>query len=334
MIARRVVSWLGVMSLTACGGGGGGLPTGPQPSPQPPGFPVRGVVFHDENANGRLDADEGLRIPDVEVQMGGRSGRSERGTGRLVVERVPEGTQVPAVTRETLPPFYAVGPVAPQQVPQPDGSQFLIPLTLPLRGTRAGIYVAFGDSITRGDGAAASGTYPMRLQARLQAHFGAAQVVNRGADATNSYEAVERIKRNLGSEPAYTLILYGTNDWHDQTCQDRPPCQVAENLRVVVREVESVGSLPVVSTILPVNPTLNPGRNQWIQSVNESLRTMARAEGAFLVDAHAFFMRRTDLPSLYVDEVHLNDAGYEVLAEAFFEGIAHGRSTPAASLGR
>jgi lysophospholipase L1-like esterase len=306
-------------------------PTGPPPAP--PGSVVRGLVFHDENGNGRLDGDEGLRIPDVEVRVGSRSGRSERGTGRVAVEGVPTGTQTPAVVRETLPPFYSAGTLAPLEVPQADGAQILIPLTLANRGTRAGVYVAFGDSITRGDGAAPAGTYPMRLQSRLQAHFGSAQVVNRGADATNSFEAVERIRRNLAAEPAYTLILYGTNDWHDQTCQDQPPCRVAENLRMVVREVQAIGSLAFVSTILPVNPALNPGRNQWVAAVNESIRSMARSEGAFVVDAHAFFMRRSDLPALFVDEVHLNDAGHDVLSEAFFEGIAHGRSTPASAAG-
>jgi lysophospholipase L1-like esterase len=144
---------------------------------------------------------------------------------------------------------------------------------------------------------------------------------------------VERIRRNLAAEPAYTLILYGTNDWHDQTCQDQPPCRVAENLRTVVREVHAIGSLAFVSTILPVNPALNPGRNQWVTAVNESVRSMARSEGAFVVDANAFFMRRTDLSALFADEVHLNDAGHDLLAEAFFEGIAHGRSTPASAAG-
>jgi lysophospholipase L1-like esterase len=29
-----------------------------------------------------------------------------------------------------------------------------------------------------------------------------------------------------------------------------------------------------------------------------------------------------------VDDVHLNDAGYEVVASGFFEAIAHGRAAP------
>ena len=31
------------------------------------------------------------------------------------------------------------------------------------------------------------------------------------------------------------------------------------------------------------------------------------------------------------DHVHPNDAGYELIAQTFFEAIAHGRSTPAAA---
>jgi hypothetical protein len=37
------------------------------------------------------------------------------------------------------------------------------------------------------------------------------------------------------------------------------------------------------------------------------------------------FQRAGNLPSLFVDQVHPNDAGYDVIAGAFFEAITHGR---------
>ena len=54
--------------------------------------------------------------------------------------------------------------------------------------------------------------------------------------------------------------------------------------------------------------------------------TFREQEGAFLVDLNRTFARRTDLPSLYLDQVHLNQAGHELAATAWFEAIAHGRS--------
>jgi lysophospholipase L1-like esterase len=187
--------------------------------------------------------------------------------------------------------------------------------------------MAFGDSITRQDGVALSALYPPQLQALLTAHFGGAEVVNRGSDGTNTWEGAERIGRGLDAiHPAYSLILYGTNDWHDPACQDAAPCHVVDNLRRMVEEVKDADSLPFVATLPPVNPALNPaGREEWIRTVNDGIRAMARAEGAFVVDLHAAFLRQPALAPLFDDHVHPSAAGRRIMAETFFEAIAHGR---------
>jgi hypothetical protein len=185
---------------------------------------VVAVVYYDENGNGTLDAgDEVIRVPDVEVTAGGRSGRSERRTGQAQVQGVPAGTQSVAVRQDTMPPFFSAGPAASVTVPMAPGSTVALPLTLSIGSNRPNVYMAFGDSITAGDGLPATAAYPARLEARLAEHFGGASVRNRGATGTNSFEALERLQRNFGgNEPAYTLILYGTNDWHDEVCKENP----------------------------------------------------------------------------------------------------------------
>src|SRR5207245_8751318 len=117
-------------------------------------------------------------------------------------------------------------------------------------------YLAFGDGITRGDGSTGGHGYPPRLQGKLSAHFDYANVRNRGADATNSYEAVERINNNNNLiNDAYALILYGTNDWNIPECQDSPAaCQTIPNMRMVVQRVKSAGTLPFIATLIPSNP--------------------------------------------------------------------------------
>jgi lysophospholipase L1-like esterase len=322
-----------VVALAACGGGGSSGP-GPLPSPSTvPGATVVATLYYDENGNGRADGDETIRIPDVEVTVGGRSARSEKMTGRAVVTGVPPGAQTLAVRAETLPPFFAAQAAVPLQVSLPDGAQAMLALTLPIENNQTNVYMAFGDSITRGDGGSAGG-YPRDLQERLAAHFGGAIVNNRGADSTNSFEGVERVRRNLiGSRPAYTLILYGTNDWHAPECQENPRCATVGNLRTIVQAVKTFRSLPFIATIPPTNPALNPeGRNKWVSDVNDLIRAMAREEGAFLVDVHQNVVRQGgDLSRFFSDHVHPNDAGYRLIAESFFEAIAHGRATPAAS---
>src|SRR5712692_10412997 len=104
-----------LLSLAACGGGSSSGPT-PVASPTPiPGATVVAVVFYDENGNGRADPDEQIRIPDVEVTVGGRSAKSEKATGRAVVTGVPSGAQTVSVKADSLPPFYVAEVAAPIQ---------------------------------------------------------------------------------------------------------------------------------------------------------------------------------------------------------------------------
>ncbi|HVR70219.1 MAG TPA: SGNH/GDSL hydrolase family protein [Vicinamibacteria bacterium] len=318
----------GLAFAAACGGS---APSGPAPVPMPtavPGHTVVGIVFYDENEDGQAQPDEPIRIPDVEVSVGGRSGRTEKATGRVVITGVPDGQHAVAVRTDTLPPFYTVGAPLNVQSPQAVGTAVEVPLRLSIGRNRANLYMAFGDSITRQAIAAQDAEYPRRLQDLLAAHFGGAEVTNQGRDGTDSYSGMARITGNLQAQrPAYTLLLYGTNDWNDPACQDDPPCRTVENLRSMLQAVKREGSLPVVGTIPPVNPALTPaGRNDWIRAVNEALRPMAREEGALLVDVHAAFMRQAALPPLFADHVHPSDEGRQLLAETFFEAIAHGRS--------
>jgi lysophospholipase L1-like esterase len=322
-----------LVALAACGGGSS--PSGPTPQPSPstvPGATVTVVLYYDENANGRADGGEGIRIPDVEVTIGGRSARTEKTTGRAVITGVPAGAQTLSVRADTVPPFFAVQAPGPVQVSLPGGGETMVGLTLPIDDNQTNTYMAFGDSITRGDGGSAGG-YPADLQRRLAAHFGGAFVNNRGADSTNSFEGVERARRNLNSRPAYTLILYGTNDWNAPECQDNPACHTVDNLRAIVQATKSFRSLPFIATIPPTNPALTPaGRIQWVADVNNLIRPMAQQQGAFLVDVEKTFLAQGgDLSRFFSDHVHPNDAGYALIAQTFFEAIAHGRSTPSAA---
>ena len=328
---------LGVLATGACGGGGSTTP-GPVPSPTPAGHDLVAVVFYDEDGDGQLSPGEVVRIPDAEVAAGGRTARTEKVTGRAVVRGVPAGTQSVTLRTETLPPFFQGAAPATVEVPAAAGSEVLFPVTLDIGPCRPNLYMAFGDSITRGDGSTFGG-YPPVLQSMLVAHFGGAVLTNQGRDATNSFEGADRARRNVRAQlPAYTLILYGTNDWHAPECQDdprSPRCPTVENLRKMVQAARDFQSLPVVGTIPPVNPAFNPpGRNEWYEDVNELIRAMAREEGAAVADLYGAFDGQADMSALFSDSVHPSDAGYRLIAEAFFEAIAHGRSTAAGAEAR
>src|SRR5687767_1018833 len=96
---------LAALGLPACGGGSG------SPVAPPPVVPTHSVVitvFYDENGNGALDATETGRVPDVEVETAGRTGRTDKATGRATVTGVPEGSHRVTAREATLPAFYRV----------------------------------------------------------------------------------------------------------------------------------------------------------------------------------------------------------------------------------
>ena len=312
------------LPLAACGGGKG--PTGPGPSSEPT-YSVNALVFYDENGNGVLDGSEAVRLQQIDVVVGSVSAKSAAG-GQAVVSGVRAGSQTVAIRTESLPAFFVPTTPVPVQVPQA-GDAVRLPVRLPIGNNEPNRYLAFGDSITAGDGSSDGRGYVLKLQTRLAGYLGRAEVVPEGKSGSPSKEGAARIpgKRGLQHKPAYTLILYGTNDWNDQDCQLRPPadCFTMESLQTIVEKVKDADSLPVLATLPPANPAVNDGRNQWNDQMNDLIRALARSEGAVLADLNAAFKARGNLPALFdpsdPNGVHPNDAGYDVIADAFFKAI-------------
>src|SRR5438477_2551900 len=283
MSARRALLASLLLPLAACGGGS---PSGPGPLPSGSSSAVTLVVFYDENGNGALDSGEATRVPDVEVGLAGKSARSAVGTGRAVVDGVSAGTFTPAVTASTLPPFYAVGRLTAVQVPA--SGEVAIPLVLAIGANRPNTYMAFGDSITEGDNYPGDPSYRGPLADKLRQHFGRATVLNEGVGSTKSFQGAERIDGPLLSDrPAYTLILYGTNDWNQSECHTvarlATTCYTIASLRDIILSVKANSSLPVVGTVPPVTENYNesapPQRNDWVQAVDVQIRDLARQQG-------------------------------------------------------
>jgi lysophospholipase L1-like esterase len=324
---------LATVPLAACGGGGSS-PTAPPPTPTPdPGYPVTVTVYYDENGNGQLDPNEGVRIPGVDVVIGSATGKTAPGTGQVVVTGVRAGAQTVNLRPVSLPAYFQPGSPIPVQVP--GAGEVKYPVTLPIQNNRPNEYLGLGDSITSGDGSSDRKGYALRLLNLLGPYLGRAQVDTWGRPGTNSAEGASRTTITLRRyNPAYLLILYGTNDWNDQTCQSQGPaaCFTIDSLRSIVEAVKKHGSLPVLATLIPVNPAMAPdGRNKWIDETNGRIAALAREENVLLADLNAAFKAQGSLPSLFSDDVHPNDAGYDVMARGWFKAITQPRSASASS---
>ena len=78
-------------------------------------------------------------------------------------------------------------------------------------------------------------------------------------------------------------------------------------------------------TLTPVNVGANDQapayREEWVGILNEEIRGVAASHGALLVDVHAAFDSAGPISALFVDHVHPNDAGYAVIAGAYFRAL-------------
>jgi lysophospholipase L1-like esterase len=321
---KRAAGLLGSVALLgagACGGGGGGGGTGPTPAV--PRHPVQLVLFYDENGNGVAEPTENAAVPDVEVEIAGQTGRSAKVTGLTTVPDVPDGPHTVGLRTPSIPPYYRMAGAAPS-VTVPQAAAGAVPLTLAIGNNRPNRYLAFGDSITDGLGSRDVDGFRGPLEQALQRHFGRGIVESDGLGGTKSDDGIERLGGLLGRvRPAYTLIMYGTNDW--KRCLGEVPCYTVDAVRTQIGIAKAAQSLPVMATIPPCNPNDNPPeRNEWITRMNVALRAMAAQEGTPVADVHAGFLREggTRLQDLFVDLVHPNDRGYLVIADEYFKAIA------------
>jgi len=317
---RLLPALLGI-SLSGAACGGGSSPTAPAPLART----VTLVAFLDENRNGQLDGPESIRIPGVEITFGAASGRTAAPTGEVALNVVSTAQSL-SVATSSLPPYHRAPETA--VVTPPASGPLNVPVTLPLgAGAAPGVVLAFGDSITNGQSGVGDGRgYSGQLERMLGAHFGRALVINDGVDSSSSERGDSRILDSLtGGRPAFTLILYGTNDWADARCQS-PPCFTVDSLRSMVRKVKAQGGFPFVGTLLMTNVGTDfratPQRNSWIVAMNAEIRRMAVEEDVVLADLHrAFELSPLQNSELFADYIHPSAAGYRLLAETWFTAI-------------
>jgi lysophospholipase L1-like esterase len=295
---------------------------------------VNVLVFLDDNGNGALDAGEATRVPGVQVAIGGRSAVSEAGTGRAVVSGVPVGAQTLTVVAASLPPYFQAAPPIPVGVPAGDVA---VPLKLPIGTNRSYVHIAFGDSITVGDGSSDGKGYVGILQNDLRSHFGRGDIENHGVEGTRTDAGAMRLPPIESSvHPTYTIILYGTNDWNEAACRNAFPCYTVSSLHTMVQEARAVSSLPIVATIPLANPTYPNGddRNAWVTAMNNQIRSMLAGESVPVADVEkAFLAEPGDLSNLFVDHIHPNDRGHQLIAQAFFKAITTPRGASGTSFG-
>ena len=194
-------------------------------------------------------------------------------------------------------------------------------------------FLAFGDSITEGRGDDPARTqkgYPPRLQALLVADGVQATVQNAGLGGENTQEGLTRIDSVLAAISSSTevmLLMEGTNDLSNGLSLET----TMFDLRQMALKAEAKGLSVVHATAIPRLPTSwADDRNVLNLRLAENIRDLAGVRSRDLADPFEVFSALPNLfTSYYVaptpeqpDPVgHPNAAGYDQLAQLFFDSI-------------
>ena len=159
------------------------------------------------------------------------------------------------------------------------------------------VILAFGDSLTYGTGAEEGFDYPAQLQRLL-----ARNVYNAGVPGEVSAEGVRRLPGVLDEvEPDLVILCHGGNDM----LQKLDKKQLKKNLRSMFEAVNQRG-IPMVMIAVP-----QPGLLLSDADVYEDLSKELNIP--LVDDVLGKLLRDRSLKS---DAVHMNELGYQKLAEA------------------
>lgn len=224
---------------------------------------------------------------------------------------------------------------------------FTVTVTPPVLAAQR--FIAFGDSITEGENGRLDAprhtfidfpnVYPVKLEERLNAEYPGQGIVvlNRGNSGSPVERSVEKLPGVLEADRGDALLLLdGYNNLLAECGPGRSgSAACARKISDVVagvRECVRIGRVAaygiryvLVSTLTPPGPLAGGSRDRRIAAdaivrTNAALADMVRTEGAILVDTYTRFAGHE---AEYVDQdgLHLRPAGYQALADAFFEAI-------------
>ncbi|ARN81207.1 SGNH/GDSL hydrolase family protein [Methylocystis bryophila] len=223
-----------------------------------------------------------------------------------------EGTPAPAIV--IAPPPFNPACAVPN-------SDIAAPSTLPvlaaaLKERKAARLLAIGSSSTAGVGASSSDkTYPARLEVVLESALNGAdlQIINRGASGETADVAAERLRGEVAlTKPDVVLWQLGTNDALARV----PVAQFEDTVRSAVAWLKE-NRIDVVLVGMQYTPRL--ARDPNYASIRESLKRIATEQNVLYVrryDAMRYIEQaHANLELMSRDNFHLNDLGYECMAE-------------------
>jgi len=162
--------------------------------------------------------------------------------------------------------------------------------------------LAFGDSLTNGFGVASKHSYPQNLQNKI-----GLEVLNGGVDGEFSSEGLERLAMLLKYKPNLVILCHGANDILSKYSDKR----LKDNLLLMIEMIKESGA-----NILLVGV---PDFYSKEFKVHKLYKELAKDMEIELEDEVLTYITLNSF--LRNDEVHPNEKGYELMADAFMNKI-------------
>jgi lysophospholipase L1-like esterase len=159
----------------------------------------------------------------------------------------------------------------------------------------SGPWVAFGDSLTAGYGAAAGNDYPSLLGKAL-----GIAIENAGHNGETSQDGLSRTETIAQRQPRVVLLCFGGND----ALRQLPREETFANLGSIIDRLQQQGTFVVLLGIR--SATLLDKNESWFKALAKKKQVLYVPNILDGVLAH---------PDLMSDEVHPNDKGYAFIAE-------------------
>ncbi len=161
--------------------------------------------------------------------------------------------------------------------------------------------VCFGDSLTQGTGATNGETYPYFLQKLTNL-----TVVNAGIHGDTSQQGLNRVEEIFQFKPFMVIVEFGANDFFKKI----PIETTKQNIENIIDKIQKTGAIAVIAS---TEDNQLPDLKRILLEISKD--TKAPFISGILNEIW------TDR-SLFADDLHPNSAGYKLVAEKVYRGIA------------
>lgn len=160
---------------------------------------------------------------------------------------------------------------------------------------KAGPIVAFGDSLTYGQGVSSENAYPAVLEKMWQR-----EVINLGVSGDTSLDGLARKEIISRYAPSFVLIEFSANDFFRKV----PREQTKKALTDIIDYVQNIGAVAVL---------VDTGGNSLMKPYKTMLKQLAKEKKTLYIDGimDGIFNNK----NLKSDKIHPNQEGYKIIAE-------------------